>query len=530
MVAPVLELSFRRASVHLVHDVKCLEDSADLNDALLDFFVKLAQALIPEGGLSCGRKPLVAYLGSHFYTTLIKGGVADGRAGHANVANWASRRLGSGGLFAEDIGALAVPVNETLRDDKGEDMGKHWWLALLINPGSPRKGGLVDPTANALLFLDSYSRADASYEPPKRAGLLNHGEGLAAAYVAEVRSLSRAGCHALVRLRAQDDGSAGPVGDPRSSVLRVGAREFGAPSVELTSETMSGDGQPGVVDGYLHFELDSEANVSGEHVLEYAGVSLYGPPLRLQLSRTSTPFQKQVGRFLRGYVHKEWATQAKEEVPPEDAEADERATRLPDVPQQETANDCGYFILEHIFQVLQLAPSTLRCLARANVRDVSALPWPTQDDVTRRKDKLREGLGVLFAAAQEHRSGDVEKMLQKDAELCAAIREAFTESTAFAEAVQRLESGGGGATTAAAAAGTEEGEEATAPATASGDGGGDLEQGPNQKRRCLAADLVSKEIASPKPEDGGLGLMPERVAVAADASAAMLGMPLASPR
>lgn len=443
MASPVLELTFRRASVHLVHDVKCLEDGADLNDALLDFFVKLGQALIPEGGLN-GRKPPVAYLGSHFYTTLIKGGATDGNAGHANVANWATRRLGAGGLFADDVGALAVPVNETLRDDKGEDMGKHWWLALLLNLSSPRSSPVPNGSdaedSNVLLFLDSYSRADITFDPPRRANLQNRGEAASAAYVAEVRSLSRAGCHALVRLRAQGDGSAGPLGEPRGSVMRVGDRDFRSPTAELTADSMGGDGQPGMVDGYLHFELDSEANVSGEHTLEYAGMGLFGPPLRLRMTRTITNFQRQVARFLRGYLHKEWALRAGQEAPPpEDEDAHEQATRLPDVPQQETANDCGYFILEHIFQVLQLAPKTLKWLSRASVEDMSSLPWPSQEEVTRRKDKLREGLGAMFEAAQRYRVSDVEVLLKKDADLRETLHNTFHDNEAFAEAALRLE-------------------------------------------------------------------------------------------
>ena len=41
---------------------------------------------------------------------------------------------GKGGLFADEVGALAVPVNELLRDYMGRQQEKHWWLALLVNP------------------------------------------------------------------------------------------------------------------------------------------------------------------------------------------------------------------------------------------------------------------------------------------------------------------------------------------------------------------------------------------------------------
>lgn len=84
--------------MHIVHDAKRLEHGEDLNDALLDFFVKLGQLLIPCGGLEGGFHS-VAYLGSLFYDGLTSRGALDGRQGHANVANWARRRLGQGGLF-----------------------------------------------------------------------------------------------------------------------------------------------------------------------------------------------------------------------------------------------------------------------------------------------------------------------------------------------------------------------------------------------------------------------------------------------
>eukprot|EP00928_Gymnodinium_smaydae_P086254 TRINITY_DN7019_c0_g1_i1.p1 TRINITY_DN7019_c0_g1~~TRINITY_DN7019_c0_g1_i1.p1 ORF type:complete len:138 (+),score=40.54 TRINITY_DN7019_c0_g1_i1:66-479(+) len=108
----MVELRLKRSTLHREYDLKRLQDGKeDLNDALLDFFVKLGQAVIPCGGLE-GGFPSVAYLGSFFFDVLQKGDAKDGRAGHANVANWAKRRLGQGGLFFDGIGALAVPVNE----------------------------------------------------------------------------------------------------------------------------------------------------------------------------------------------------------------------------------------------------------------------------------------------------------------------------------------------------------------------------------------------------------------------------------
>jgi len=161
-----VELSFQRASVHMVHDVKRLEDGEDLNDALLDFFVKLGQAVIPDDCKS-GGLPSVAYLGSYFYGMLQKGHVSDGRQGHAAVANWAKRRLGKGGLFNNEVGAFAVPINEMLRDYMGRHQEKHWWLALVVNHG----GGAPDAEKEnvSISCLDSFARAGMRYKPPRRA-------------------------------------------------------------------------------------------------------------------------------------------------------------------------------------------------------------------------------------------------------------------------------------------------------------------------------------------------------------------------
>lgn len=187
-----LELTFRRAVVHPVHDTKRLEAGQDLNDALLDFFVKLGQAMIPEDE----RAPSVAYLGSHFYDVLRKGGVKDGMQGHKNVANWAKRRLGKDGLFGDGVGAFAVPVNEQLgnltydgRQEQSQE--KHWWLALLLNPA-----GVGDGSDDmSMLCLDSFVRAEQRFEPSVRALKGGRDEGNSV----EVMGLCRVGFNIKVR-------------------------------------------------------------------------------------------------------------------------------------------------------------------------------------------------------------------------------------------------------------------------------------------------------------------------------------------
>ena len=95
-------------------------------------------------------------------------------------------------------------------------------------------------------------------------------------------------------------------------------------------------------------------------------------PLAVHRRREVSEFQEQVGKFLGGYLSREWEN-AKvgatlgEEFEPESIVA---GIQLPDVPQQERANDCGYFVLEQILRLLQLGPEALRALATASAEEV----------------------------------------------------------------------------------------------------------------------------------------------------------------
>eukprot|EP00971_Amphidinium_carterae_P084588 1674390-Amphidinium_carterae.1 len=64
---PVSELTFKRATINLA-DAARLGEGEDLNDALLDFFVRVGQALLPKGKETI--EPPVAYLGSLFWKQL----------------------------------------------------------------------------------------------------------------------------------------------------------------------------------------------------------------------------------------------------------------------------------------------------------------------------------------------------------------------------------------------------------------------------------------------------------------------------
>jgi hypothetical protein len=430
----VEEITFRRTSVHIVHDAKRLEHGEDLNDALLDFFVKLGQLLIPCGGLEGGFHS-VAYLGSLFYDGLTSRGALDGRQGHANVANWARRRLGQGGLFFDGIGALAVPVNEMLGDAKG-GKEKHWWLALLLNPRAGGKERSEAAERMALIYLDSYAHADLRCTPPVKV-LMSGNSG----YPLEVSGLSRKGVFANVYFKARGDGTAGALPDPKKSILTVGGREFCNPHVELTVDNRGDDGRPGRLEGHLEFALDSSVKISSESTLEFGGRGFYGGFPTLCVRRGLSSYQRQVSSFLAGYVAKEWEIADTGDATQRRAYSASQImseVRMPDVPQQETANDCGFFILEQILQALQLSAESLRTLAASSETLLAAMPWPSQQDVVRRKSRLKEGLEALFKAADEMGTQDVEVLLKEDQALRSQLQSAFWDGPRFADAARKL--------------------------------------------------------------------------------------------
>ncbi|CAE7444052.1 unnamed protein product [Symbiodinium natans] len=113
--------------------------------------------------------------------------------------------------------------------------------------------------------------------------------------------------------------------------------------------------------------------------------------------------------------------------------------QLPDTAQQESAHDCGFFILEQVLRLLQLSPTALRSLAQRSTEDVAGLPWPAQREVVKRKKKLREITADLFVAARRQGTGDVEALLKQDeAVLRKKLLLAMWEGPYFAKAVANL--------------------------------------------------------------------------------------------
>eukprot|EP00929_Paragymnodinium_shiwhaense_P048689 TRINITY_DN24585_c0_g1_i2.p1 TRINITY_DN24585_c0_g1~~TRINITY_DN24585_c0_g1_i2.p1 ORF type:complete len:678 (+),score=185.54 TRINITY_DN24585_c0_g1_i2:101-2134(+) len=445
----VNELTFQRACVHLEHDAQRLQDGKDLNDALLDFFVKLGQSLIPKSEDGKAFAPAVAYLGSHFYDVLRKGGMKSGRQGHSNVANWARRRLGKDGLFGESVGAFAVPVNEVLGASydgrlRTENQEKHWWLALILNP---RAASATSDEDVSLLCLDSFVRTETEVSPP----VLAHKEsGERKAYSIEVTALSRVGFAINVNFCAQGDGSSGPLAQPGKSRLRAGGRTFPCLEQDLKSRERGGDGKAGHFEGQLSFRLDRRgaAKTVGEYFLDYGEPGDdYQPQMRLRMGEKPNTCQAEVARYLGGYLAKEWevftGTAAKD--CDEDLGATsktEEAICLPGVPQQETSHDCGFFILEQILRALQLSSKELRELATASSVEIAMLPWPSQQQVLRRKSHLRDIMASFSAAANKAGHGDVEALMKQDSSLREKARDALhLGGSSFSNGFKRWEAG-----------------------------------------------------------------------------------------
>lgn len=223
------------------------------------------------------------------------------------------------------------------------------------------------------------------------------------------------------------------IGDLQKSQLEVGSRVFSDPKVEMELEKDSS-----IVRGHLQFELDSSMPLQGDYKLAFCGVDAYDPAVNVHVSRSQTAFQNDVGMFLGGYLSKEHEVTSGSASVPNMLETLESKLLMPDVPQQENATDCGYFILEQILRVLQLPAAVLRALASKRAEDLAMLPWPSQEEVADRKVRLRDALGTLFEAAHKADNNDVECLLKADVELRAKVRSALWEGTWFAQAAKHV--------------------------------------------------------------------------------------------
>lgn len=406
---PVSELTFRRATINLT-DAARLGEGEDLNDALLDFFVKAGQYLIPEGG---DVEAPTAYLGSHFFKQLRSAFATSGEEGWKNVQNWAKRK--AGGLFKPQYMAFSVPINEDLKDDKGEDAGNHWWLALVLNPPGGAKG---EPMA--VMCLDSMQRREKEYSPP----LVSAVKGSLNRYTVQVTKVEQAGYLVIVTFDAAGDGTFGPLPRPEGSRLLVGEVECTEPTLGLRVNMPGGDGVPGRFEGTLTFALDGRIR-SSAFEFDYGGGDKYN---RVKLEFDPfllTKLQKDVSRFLGGYLAKEWDTNG----PSKKLIFQKQSARalVADVYQQENLNDCGVFVLENTLRSLSMKGDFLRSMADASPKALKSFPWPTQQEVTARKQKLKGIVAELFASAAQNGSSDVEVLLKKDPKLREDMHRSLTD-------------------------------------------------------------------------------------------------------
>lgn len=405
---PVSELTFKRAFINL-QDAGRLGEGEDLNDALLDFFMRLGQTLIPKGGEA---EAPVSYLGAIFWKQLRSAFATSGEEGWKNVQNWGKRK--AGGMFKGNWGAFAVPINEDLKDDKGNDAGNHWWLALVLNPPG---GANMEPTA--VMCIDSMQRRTKKFSPPVVSGVV----GSRNKYTLEVTEVEQAGYLVIISFTARGDGSLGPMPRPETSTLKVDGYVCTDPTLGLRVNNGGGHGVQGWFEGTLTFAMDGKCRTS-TFVFEYSGEGY--TPVTLEFDPFAlTKLQKDVSRYLGGYLAKEWDQNG----PSKKQRFEKQSARalVADVHQQENLNDCGVFALENSLRALSMKKEFLKAMAEATPKVLKTFPWPTQQDITTRKLKMKAIVARLFSAAAEKGTNDVEKLLKDDAALKAEVLKSLTD-------------------------------------------------------------------------------------------------------
>ncbi|CAJ1335079.1 unnamed protein product [Effrenium voratum] len=405
---PVAELTFRRAMINIA-DAGRLGEGEDLNDALLDFFMRLGQYLIPKGGED---EAPVSYLGAIFFKQLRSAFSNSGEEGWKNVQNWAKRK--AGGLFKPAFAGFAVPINEDLKDEKGQDAGNHWWLALVLNPQGGARG-----ESTAVMCLDSMQRREKVLDPPLTGSL----KGSVNRYTIEVKKVEQAGYLVIVSFRARGDGSMGKLPKPQASKLVADGVECKDPQIGLRINMGGDEGVAGEYEGTLSFALDGRVR-SSSFTLHY-GEGGY-TPITLQFDPFSlTKLQKDVSRFVGGYLAKEWEVNG----PDRKKRYEKTSARalVADVYQQENLNDCGVFVLENMLRSLSMKKDFLKQMSVATPTVLRSYPWPSQEEITVRKAKLRAIVARLFAAGAEKNTGDVEKLIKEDQDLRKAVLISLTE-------------------------------------------------------------------------------------------------------
>eukprot|EP00811_Abedinium_folium_P032787 NODE_5804_length_1733_cov_14.627024.p1 GENE.NODE_5804_length_1733_cov_14.627024~~NODE_5804_length_1733_cov_14.627024.p1 ORF type:complete len:498 (-),score=176.91 NODE_5804_length_1733_cov_14.627024:240-1535(-) len=241
-------------------------------------------------------------------------------------------------------------------------------------------------------------------------------EGSKQRYTLQVSKMEQAGYLVIISFDARGDGSQGSLQRPEASRLLVDGVELSRPELGLRVNLAGSEGVAGRFDGTLTFALDGRCR-SSSFQLSY-GQHGY-PPLLLEFdSFQLTKMQKTVTRFLGGYLYKEWEVNGGKKT----TVFLKQSTRalVADVYQQENLNDCGVFVLENGLRSCTLQADFLRSMASASTEALKSFPWPTQQDITARKSKLKAITARLFAVAAEKNDNNVEKLLE-DGQLKAEV-------------------------------------------------------------------------------------------------------------
>jgi len=405
MAKPVTEIIFNRSPVTLTDSAR-LQDGNDLNDALLDFFMKLGTAIVAADV----KNPCVYSLSSLFYGKLSGDGSKSGEEGWENVKSW-TRRIKPGLL---SYPAIAVPINEVLTDpdDKKKVLGRHWWLALVLNPENAARG-----KTSTVICIDSMKRRVTGFEPAtkyyKKESLMS--------YSIEVTKIEQAAHRLWVYFDCAGDGSHGPLPDPRSSTLQVDKADVVRnPELALTINN-NVPGQPGRYEGQLEFALDGRCKASNFDFHYCPGFGFDEIPLQFDAFHLSK-MQKNVTRMLGGFLKKEWDKEGHK------ASFDKKKVRaaMVNAPQQENLYDCGVFVLENVLCILQEGKSYVDKISDDPTNEAVAR-WVGQAEVRHRRKRLVDCLMICFGACARMGTTDLNKVLEEDADVKEQVKACLTD-------------------------------------------------------------------------------------------------------
>jgi hypothetical protein len=271
------------------------------------------------------------------------------------------------------------------------------------------------------MVLDSMQRREKFFTEPQISALKG-----ARGYTIEVTKMEQAGYLIIITFCAKGDGSAGPLQRPEASKLYAGDIALLNPEIGLKVNMGGSHGVSGCYEGTLTFGLDGRVRTSSFR-LDYAEGGYSIIPLEFD-PFVLTKMQKNVSRYLGGYLCKEWETNG----PAKKLRFEKQSARalVADVYQQENLNDCGVFVLENTLRSLSMSGEFLKSMSNASSQVLRSFPWPSQDDITKRKEKLKAITARLFAAAADAGTTDVDVILKKDAKLREEVLGSLTDMNA----------------------------------------------------------------------------------------------------